>query len=144
MENFVKSVWENVLEDPSTDEIDPGLFMIPFSKISNQLLLFSVFLFSVSRFILFRRIAYQRRSITADDPQIWVFFMQNSRTGVLYLLWKQKQQQNRPNIVRYAEHDIICITTIGTTISLHGFRNLWKKCAIFLFNKPSHLIENWW
>lgn len=88
---------------------------------------------------------YQRRSITADDPQIWVFFMQNSRTGVLYLLWKQKQQQqNRPNIVRYAEHDIICITTIGTTISLHGFQNLGKKCAIFLFNKPSHFIENWW
>lgn len=29
-------------------------------------------------------------------------------------------------------------------ISLHGFQNLWKKCAIFLFNKPSHLIENWW
>lgn len=58
---------------------------------------------------------YQRRCITADDPQIWFFFMQNSRTGVLYLLWKQKQQQqNRPNIVRYAEHDIICITTIGT------------------------------
>lgn len=141
-------MWENVLEDPSTDEIDPGLFMIPFSKISNQLLLFSVFLFSVSRFILFRRIAISDVASLLTIRKSGFFFMQNSRTRVLYLLWKQKQQQNRPNIVRYAEHDIICITTtcssIGTTISLHGFQNLWKKCAIFLFNKPSHLIENWW
>lgn len=137
-------MWENVLEDPSTDEIDPGLFMIPFSKISNQLLLFSVFLFSVSRFILFRRIAISDVASLLTIRKSGFFFMQNSRTGVLYLLWKQKQQQNRPNIVRYAEHDIIYITTIGTTISLHGFQNLWKKCAIFLFNKPSHLIENWW
>lgn len=138
-------MWENVLEDPSTDEIDPGLFMIPFSKISNQLLLFSVFLFSVSRFILFRRIAISDVASLLTIRKSGFFFMQNSRTGVLYLLWKQKQQQNRPNIVRYAEHDIICITTIGTAkYHYMDFKISEKKCAIFLFNKPSHLIENWW
>lgn len=138
-------MWENVLEDPSTDEIDPGLFMIPFSKISNQLLLFSVFLFSVSRFILFRRIAISDVASLLTIRKSGVFFNAKQQNWCLVFALKTK------TTTKQTKYSTICGAWYNlhnnnwySKISLHGFQNLWKKCAIFLFNKPSHLIENWW
>lgn len=144
MENFVKSVWENVLEDPSTDEIDPGLFMIPFSKISNQLLLFSVFLFSVSRFILFRRIAISDvASLLTIRKSVFFNAKQQNWCLVFALKTKTTTKQTKYSTICGAWYNLHN-NNWYSKISLHGFQNLWKKCAIFLFNKPSHLIENWW
>lgn len=138
-------MWENVLEDPSTDEIDPGLFMIPFSKISNQLLLFSVFLFSVSRFILFRRIAISDVASLLTIRKSGGFFYAKQQNWCLVFALKTK------TTTKQTKYSTICGAWYNlhnnnwySKISLHGFQNLWIKCAIFLFNKPSHLIENWW
>lgn len=132
MENFVKSVWENVLEDPSTDEIDPGLFMIPFSKISNQLLLFSVFLFSVSRFILFRRIAISDVASLLTIRKS-VFFNAKQQNWCLVFALKTKTTTKQP------KYSTIC----GACYNLHNnnwyhniitwiSKSLKKMCNIFV------------
>lgn len=138
-------MWENVLEDPSTWWNRPRLIYDPvFQNFKPITFVQCISFFSLS-FYFIQAHRYQRRSITADDPQIWFFFYAKQQNWCLVFALKTK------TTTKQTKYSTICGAWYNlhnnnwySKISLHGFQNLWKKCAIFLFNKPSHLIENWW
>lgn len=150
MENFVWSVLENVLEDPSAVKTTRLIYDVFFQKIWNQLLSSSLFLFSVYRFISLRRIAIcdiATLMTTRKSSHLWI----TTKTGTSCFCFKNNNNK-KPNVVRYAEDDIICLTTactsIGNTISLLASPisiNIPTKTLQYFFSINHHIfLENWW
>lgn len=141
MENFVWSVcWKTSLRIHHQLKRHRLIYDLVFQNFLNQLLSSSLFLFSVYRFILLRRIAIcdvATLMTTRKSSHLWI----TAKPGASCFCFENNNKQNTPNVtvLRQAEDDIICLTTactsIGNTILSHALPIYTSKnCNIFCIN----------